>query len=360
MRGLILKFYFITLFLCSFQIAKAQYVYVCTGPGAEKYHFTPYCSGLNRCSGDIVKMKLSRAKRIYSGACRRCYGDYYYSNDYYDDDYYERQAKAEAKKRKEEEKKKLEKIDKLKKTLAFIPVTSEDSFYPMHVKTDWSKAELYNEFIYICGEDTIVESWKRYNAKCEAEEKERSNIIAEKQRKQEEVKQRGNFEYIGFVGSYAANSSLGFVLGTYINNINIEASFSKGLYNITDVYWYDPNGMINEIPQKYSQFILSAHIGYGIDLSRHIKIVPTIGVEHWISTNEDNRFDVPKQSYSTSIAPSLRMDLVLSKRVCLVLAPKYNFRIACGNVFDKLEESKSEISKWNKGIGCSVSVYLKL
>ena len=37
-------------------------VYICTGPKAAVYHRTKHCSGLNRCSGDIVSVSLSKAK----------------------------------------------------------------------------------------------------------------------------------------------------------------------------------------------------------------------------------------------------------------------------------------------------------
>lgn len=40
----------------------SQAVYICTGPKAAVYHRTNHCSGLNRCSGDIVSVSLSKAK----------------------------------------------------------------------------------------------------------------------------------------------------------------------------------------------------------------------------------------------------------------------------------------------------------
>lgn len=48
-------------------------VYVCTGPTASTYHKTNRCSGLNRCSGDIIPVSLSKAKQMGRRPCKKCY-----------------------------------------------------------------------------------------------------------------------------------------------------------------------------------------------------------------------------------------------------------------------------------------------
>lgn len=48
-------------------------VYICTGPKAAVYHRTKHCSGLNRCSGDIVSVSLSKAKGMGRRPCKKCY-----------------------------------------------------------------------------------------------------------------------------------------------------------------------------------------------------------------------------------------------------------------------------------------------
>lgn len=50
------------------------YVYVCTGPYADKYHSRPNCSGLNRCSGEVVKITLAEAKKgQWKLPCQKCH-----------------------------------------------------------------------------------------------------------------------------------------------------------------------------------------------------------------------------------------------------------------------------------------------
>lgn len=48
-------------------------VYICDGPKAKVYHSSPNCRGLNRCSGNIVKVSVSKAKEMGRRPCKICY-----------------------------------------------------------------------------------------------------------------------------------------------------------------------------------------------------------------------------------------------------------------------------------------------
>lgn len=50
-----------------------QIVYICTGPTATVYHKTSRCKGLNRCSGEIKKITLQKAKSMNRRPCKICY-----------------------------------------------------------------------------------------------------------------------------------------------------------------------------------------------------------------------------------------------------------------------------------------------
>lgn len=52
---------------------QTTYVYVCTGPSATRYHRTPDCSGLNRCSREIKKITLTEAEKKGRTACKKCF-----------------------------------------------------------------------------------------------------------------------------------------------------------------------------------------------------------------------------------------------------------------------------------------------
>lgn len=53
--------------------AKAQvYVYICNGPESKRYHSTPDCRGLSRCSTAIEKVTLEEAEREGRTPCHIC------------------------------------------------------------------------------------------------------------------------------------------------------------------------------------------------------------------------------------------------------------------------------------------------
>ncbi|MAO07490.1 MAG: hypothetical protein CL596_02125 [Alteromonas sp.] len=44
-------------------------VYICNGPQSKKYHLQKDCRGLSRCSTDIYKVDLSKAKSMGRTLC---------------------------------------------------------------------------------------------------------------------------------------------------------------------------------------------------------------------------------------------------------------------------------------------------
>ena len=48
-------------------------VYICTGPKARKFHSSPNCRGLNRCSGNIKSLSVSVAQSKGFTPCKICY-----------------------------------------------------------------------------------------------------------------------------------------------------------------------------------------------------------------------------------------------------------------------------------------------
>ena len=53
--------------------SKGGSVYACYGEKAYAYHRNRNCSGLNRCSGTIKAISVSKAKSEGRSACRKCY-----------------------------------------------------------------------------------------------------------------------------------------------------------------------------------------------------------------------------------------------------------------------------------------------
>lgn len=53
--------------------SQTEKVYVCHGPKSKRYHRTPNCKGLCRCSTDIRQMTRQEAEAKHYTPCRICY-----------------------------------------------------------------------------------------------------------------------------------------------------------------------------------------------------------------------------------------------------------------------------------------------
>ena len=66
-----LKFALIALLLAS--CAEDKGVYICTGYKSRRYHKKETCKGLDRCSGEILKISVEEARSYGRTPCRFCY-----------------------------------------------------------------------------------------------------------------------------------------------------------------------------------------------------------------------------------------------------------------------------------------------
>ena len=65
-----MRFLLVTAFLCTVSFSPQESeVYICKGPGSEKYHYNKNCRGLSNCSTDIYKVKLTEARRMGRDLC---------------------------------------------------------------------------------------------------------------------------------------------------------------------------------------------------------------------------------------------------------------------------------------------------
>ncbi|NER14540.1 hypothetical protein GWK08_13885 [Leptobacterium flavescens] len=65
------KLIFLMVILVSFSFGTPEdpEVYICASKNSKRYHFRKDCRGLSRCKAKIVKMPLSKAKKIGRTLC---------------------------------------------------------------------------------------------------------------------------------------------------------------------------------------------------------------------------------------------------------------------------------------------------
>lgn len=77
MKKILLAMAFCTPIVCASVVnsneGEAQLVYICTGPQSKVYHKHDDCKGLSKCSKDIKKVTLDKAKSMKRRACKWCY-----------------------------------------------------------------------------------------------------------------------------------------------------------------------------------------------------------------------------------------------------------------------------------------------
>lgn len=58
-----------SLFLSNTSSSPYRDVYICKGPQSKKYHLTPSCRGLTRCSTSTFKVSIEEARGIGRTLC---------------------------------------------------------------------------------------------------------------------------------------------------------------------------------------------------------------------------------------------------------------------------------------------------
>lgn len=54
-------------------VKQSVMVYICTGGSSKRYHNTSSCRGLNKCSGNIIKITVEKARGMGRTPCQICY-----------------------------------------------------------------------------------------------------------------------------------------------------------------------------------------------------------------------------------------------------------------------------------------------
>lgn len=75
---ILISFAFLTLLSCgssttSNEDTTADDVYICTGASSRKYHVSPECKGLKRCSAEIIAVTIKEAESEGKTPCKICY-----------------------------------------------------------------------------------------------------------------------------------------------------------------------------------------------------------------------------------------------------------------------------------------------
>ena len=169
-----------------------------------------------------------------------------------------------------------------------------------------------------------------------------------------------------------ALSSIGFSVGGYLNNINMELAYGVGFGKSDDIYWCDD--ILWPAKCSYSpKTNLSLKVGYGFALSEKFWITPQTGIYYTrLSCKVDKDFVPPSLSRKfinnasnyatgancTSLVISARLSADFTDHFGISFTPEWQLGMKKSSGYEKLSDVSSKINKWSKGLNVKFGIVL--
>lgn len=166
--------------------------------------------------------------------------------------------------------------------------------------------------------------------------------------------------------------SLGFGLGLYVSNVNVEGSYILGLSKSDHVYWSDKSGDSLPFAATYTPSGGNFKLGYGISLGNRIRVTPQVGMqflqlkEKTESISQSAGFEGDtKQNYegapkanTAAMTAGLRASVALAPSVGLSISPQYIVPVSKSAGYKALENVSRQIKGYANGFSCNASIYI--
>ena len=142
--------------------------------------------------------------------------------------------------------------------------------------------------------------------------------------------------------------------GAYLNNVNVEVSFLKGLSSET-VYWhYQGDADVRPVGYTYKPTAYGVKLGYGAIMGNRFRLTPQAGCAI-LSVKSD---DGESKCYAVSLVLSLRADYAFTGNIGAFVAPEADFTVKKSNIFSSLSAVSSSIKGWGSGFNIRAGLYI--
>lgn len=159
--------------------------------------------------------------------------------------------------------------------------------------------------------------------------------------KEDKVYLKKNAFYFGGSCSVGSFSGVAGHIGTTLNNVDLQLSYTFGLNKKGPVNFYNPNDGSFLSQNEYSLNAFAAKIGYQFTLASHFGIVPQVGFTYQSLTC--NTLDGPegKGNGASASCAAIGGKFIYSplKHFCLFVAPEYDIAVKKDNMFDIIANS---------------------
>lgn len=160
---------------------------------------------------------------------------------------------------------------------------------------------------------------------------------------------------------FAAGASL----GGYLGGFNMEVSFGVPFGEMARGYHFDwtivgEDGFAESTFEQYydQNLFVYGHIGYGIPITRYLRLTPRVGVSMFSLVTEKSAYD--QTTYILSGVASMRAEVAFSSKMGMYITPQYNLPVKRGTIAGTLCAALSDFNLLNNGFYLSVGLWINL
>lgn len=168
------------------------------------------------------------------------------------------------------------------------------------------------------------------------------------------VKKTTGYAAVSFAAS--GSPSVGFTLGGYFYNVNLEVSYNLGLGRSKDVEWYDRTDKIYEGAYNYRMDEMAVRLGYQLRFAERFGLTPQAGFMSQRLSAKDNKY--PGNGFSQQCATvGVRFSYHPVQHIGLFITPEYGIPVGTkGDIADVFRQGGLTRGGFKGSIGVSVSL----
>lgn len=158
------------------------------------------------------------------------------------------------------------------------------------------------------------------------------------------------------IGQYMG---MGFSLGGYIHNVNIEGSYICVPEKSEDIYWCSESAA-PVMSQYQAHAVGELKVGYAFNIGTHLRITPQLGLGVIkLSNTQDSEESAvyAGNSSACNLSVGTRISFALVNHLGISLTPQYAVSINQSDGYKALSSVSFKIKKWNEGFGLNMGIY---
>lgn len=152
--------------------------------------------------------------------------------------------------------------------------------------------------------------------------------------------------YLSAMAQAGTLMGAGGAIGTYLYNINVEASYLTGLAKSEDIYWSSAEASLKPLQLTYKPTaVFGLRLGYGIVCGTRLRLTPQVGA----SVLQVKSEDAASKGSAVSATIALRAEYALAANLSLFVAPEAAFALQKSDVYTLLADVSPKVKGWGTG-----------